>query len=264
MNIPRKDDNSGVKLMAGVMVLLIAMFLGVCLMVFDLREINKKLKIEITNNQNTIATFILIVNEEWAIARNERTISKNIQINQKEQISLLEESIEGKDKRWARIKRVRDAIDTLTSLPLTIEARTTMARVVVDSSEEFDVPASLILGVIKTESNFNRHAVSHAGAQGLMQLMPRTAMEIKQWLNLKHFNPWLAKDNIRFGSSYLARMFHTFEDNQELAIKAYNCGSTCVMKVEAKEWKDYPKETRDYFPKVIKYQQKFIDKGVAW
>jgi soluble lytic murein transglycosylase-like protein len=183
------------------------------------------------------------------------------------QTAVLEASLDSQEMRWTRIKKVRNAISAIATIPLTVEEKTAIASAVVDSSEEFDVPASLILGIIKTESNFNSRAKSHAGAEGLMQIMPQTAVEIRQWLNKKYFNPWRPKDNIRFGSSYFARMLHVFEKDHgtpELAIKAYNCGATCVMKVESGEWKAYPTETQEYLPKVMGYRLDFINQGITW
>jgi len=263
LDIPQ-NDNSGTKLMAGIMVLLILMFLATCLMVYDLRGKNKNLQEQLQSIDSIARENITFINQVLDIQKDDYSNLNNHISQQKEQLSLLEESIEGKDKRWARIKRVRDAIDNITTLSLTIEERTTIASAVVASSEEFDISASLILGMIRTESNFSRRITSHAGAQGLMQLMPSTATEIKDWLNVRYFNPWRAKDNIRFGSSYIARMLHIFEDNEELATKAYNCGSLCVTRVESGEWSNYPEETQAYYPKVMKYQSEFIDQGVNW
>ena len=86
---------------------------------------------------------------------------------------------------------------------------------------------ALILAVIMAESSFRDGALSHRGAQGLMQLMPATADEIAAHMGMGDFSPedvWLPEINIAMGSFYLNRLVRLFDGNVDLALAAYNAG----------------------------------------
>lgn len=92
------------------------------------------------------------------------------------------------------------------------------------AAAQFNVPAKLIKSVVKQESNFNPTAMSHAGASGLMQLMPATARS----LGVENvFDP---EQNIMGGAKYLRNMLDKYDDNIELALAAYNAGPGNVDK----------------------------------
>jgi len=92
---------------------------------------------------------------------------------------------------------------------------------------------ALIFSVIRQESNFNSKAMSIRGAQGYMQLMPRTAKEIAKSIKIKFSlnalieNPSL---NIRLGAKYLEQLIVKYKGSYVLAIAAYNAGPSNVKR----------------------------------
>ena len=112
----------------------------------------------------------------------------------------------------------------------------------------YNIDPHLILAVIRIESAFNPSAVSQRGAQGLMQLMPGTAKE------LKVKNPFDPEENISGGTRYLRSLLDTFQQDLRLALAAYNAGPTIVRK----DWAgpEYP-ETVQYVKRVLNYYRKY-------
>lgn len=181
-----------------------------------------------------------------------------------EKIAILEESVSPENTRWAKIKRVRNAVkksveelsypDKLGSI-----GRTTYSAAVVDYSEKFDVPIPVILAMTRRESAFNPRAVSHAGARGLIQIMPSTAREIAGDLGIRHYSMFKIRDNVKFGVYYLMKMLDQFDGDTALAVRAYNCGPTYVQKVLGGEYRDYPSETREYVRVIVESESSYIN-----
>jgi len=115
-------------------------------------------------------------------------------------------------------------------------------------SRQYGVDSSLIKAVIHAESGYNPNAVSPKGAQGLMQLMPKTAQGLKVADSL---NP---SDNIRGGVRYLKFLLDTFKGNESLALAAYNSGMGAVAK-----YGGIPpyRETQSYVTKVLSYRNNY-------
>ncbi len=92
------------------------------------------------------------------------------------------------------------------------------------ASDKYKVDYSLVKAVIKAESNFNHKAVSPKGAQGLMQLMPKTAstLQVKD-----SFEP---ESNIEGGVKYLRYLMNVYNGHLPLALAAYNAGEKAVAK----------------------------------
>jgi len=103
---------------------------------------------------------------------------------------------------------------------------------------EHRLDARLVRAVIEAESGGDPHAVSRAGAIGLMQLMPGTA-------RLLGVNPWDPLENIRGGVAYLAGMLRAYRGNVGLALVAYNAGPQHADRVRDGRALPYS-ETRRY------------------
>ena len=87
-----------------------------------------------------------------------------------------------------------------------------------------DVRPDLVRAVVQVESAYNPYARSPKGAAGLMQLMPATA----QLFGVKNaFNP---EENVRAGVAYLRQLLNRYENNEVLALAAYNAGPKAVDK----------------------------------
>ncbi|HYD37452.1 MAG TPA: lytic transglycosylase domain-containing protein [Allosphingosinicella sp.] len=92
---------------------------------------------------------------------------------------------------------------------------------------------ALAHGITRQESSFDRAAVSHAGARGLMQLMPGTAREQAGKIGLPYDFGRLTSDpayNVMLGSSYFARLLDEFGGHAPLAVASYNAGAGNVRR----------------------------------
>lgn len=116
----------------------------------------------------------------------------------------------------------------------------------------YQLEEALVKAVIKVESDYQPRIVSRKGAQGLMQLIPETARDLK--VN----NPFDPYENIRGGSEYLRKMLDLFEDDVELALAAYNSGPTTVKRYGGIPPYD---ETRNYVKKVKRYLDYYRQAG---
>ena len=109
---------------------------------------------------------------------------------------------------------------------------------------------ALLRAVIAVESAFNPRAVSRAGAQGLMQLMPRTA---RRYGVDNAFDP---EQNVHGGARYLSHLLQRYGNNLELALAAYNTGEGAVER-HGRQVPPYP-ETRAYVPAVLRLYRELL------
>jgi soluble lytic murein transglycosylase-like protein len=117
---------------------------------------------------------------------------------------------------------------------------------------EYQVPENMVVSIFAQESNFNRFAVSTAGAVGIGQMMPSTAKEVAGELGVAEYDLTDIQTNVRFSVYYMAKMLKMFGGNQGLAIKAYNSGAGRVRRV-LRGLAEYPGETVDYHVKVTSF-----------
>src|SRR6185436_6265758 len=99
-------------------------------------------------------------------------------------------------------------------------------RIIYEAGEKEGVDPRFIHAVIWQESKYKVAARSHAGAQGLMQLMPATA----KWFGCEH--PGDPEENITAGTKYLSWLLKRFAGNVELALAGYNAGEGSVDKYD--------------------------------
>jgi len=125
---------------------------------------------------------------------------------------------------------------------------------IAQSAAEYGVDTALVKAVIHAESSYNPQAVSSKGARGLMQLMPKTAQELK--VN-DSFNPG---ENIRGGVRYLRFLLDTFKGDVTLAVAAYNAGLNRVA-----QYGGVPpyEETRNYVSRVLSLQRSYREQQAS-
>lgn len=150
--------------------------------------------------------------------------------------------------------------DTFTKVDLgslRLRARLPMRELegtIAHHSRQQQLDPALISAIIKAESDFDPDAVSRAGAIGLMQLMPQTAVR----LDVRDpFNP---EENIAGGARYLRYLLDRFHGNLPLALAAYNAGATRV-----EQYKTLPPihETRHYVKKVLRLYRQYDERRIA-
>jgi soluble lytic murein transglycosylase-like protein len=98
----------------------------------------------------------------------------------------------------------------------------TLRRIVLADSRDAGLKPALVNAIIDVESHGDPAAVSRAGAQGLMQLMPDTAATYGV---LNAFDPY---ENVSGGCRYMRDLMHRYHNNLSLALAAYNAGPGAV------------------------------------
>ena len=152
-------------------------------------------------------------------------------------------------KSPARVKPATHATSTTASneqplVPLvkvmtafTMPADLVYEPLIQEAAQFHGVDADLVRAVVRTESAFDAMAVSGAGAQGLMQLMPALAAE------LGVMDPFDPRENVFAGVRYLRWLLDEHDGNETLALASYNAGPGAVMRYQGVP--PYP-ETRHY------------------
>jgi soluble lytic murein transglycosylase-like protein len=117
-----------------------------------------------------------------------------------------------------------------------------LGEMLTQAGHAHNLDVDLLASLVKAESNGDTRAVSHAGARGLMQLMPATAKDLGVEDSFK------PDENLRGGSTYLDALLTHYHDNLALALAAYNAGPEAVAKYHG-----IPpyRETQAYVARVI-------------
>ena len=142
---------------------------------------------------------------------------------------------------------------TASSVPISPNNQTdsddslTIERSIHRAARRYSLPPGLLKGVIRAESNFQVGAVSKAGAQGLMQLMPATAQE------LGVADPFDIEQNIDGGARYLRQMLDNYGGDVKVALAAYNAGPGAVERYGGR----IPpyQETEQYVARVLRFSK---------
>jgi soluble lytic murein transglycosylase len=128
----------------------------------------------------------------------------------------------------------------------------TFDRLIQTACQRYGVEFALVKAVIKAESAFDPWALSHAGARGLMQLMPDTAA--MHGVADIH----APRDNIEGGVRHLRLLLDQFEWDVQLALAAYNAGAGAVTR-----YNGIPpyQETQDYVRRVLRYRESYREQS---
>jgi len=127
-----------------------------------------------------------------------------------------------------------------------------LEQAVIRAAQQHHVQPALLLAVMKAESSFNPIVISKAGAVGLMQLVPETA--IRHGVR----NLYDTNENITGGAKHLRYLLNRFHGNIRLTLAAYNAGERTVDR-----YGQIPpyKETQDYVKKVLVYYRTYKKDG---
>jgi soluble lytic murein transglycosylase-like protein len=119
------------------------------------------------------------------------------------------------------------------------------------AAAKYTLPVELLRAVMHAESNYDPEARSHAGAQGLMQLMPATAREMSV------ADVWDPKQNIEGGARYLRILANLYDGDVVKTLAAYNAGPEAVRR--ARGVPNIP-ETQQYVRKVVALYETFRER----
>ncbi len=129
-----------------------------------------------------------------------------------------------------------------------VDRYTRFDEIIREAAGYYQLPEAFIRAIMKVESDFDPTALSVAGAQGLMQLMPETGAR------LLVVDPWDPRENIFGGCRYLRVLANMFNGDLDLTIAAYNAGEGSVIRAGG-----IPNiaETQDYVVKVKSWYRRY-------
>jgi soluble lytic murein transglycosylase-like protein len=145
-------------------------------------------------------------------------------------------------------RRARPGVTPVPPSDRSIERFTRYDAWIRQAATLYQIPEELVRAVIKVESDYDARAVSPVGAQGLMQLMPETALRMQV---RDSFDP---RENIFGGTRYLRVLANVFNGDLQLTIAGYNAGEGAV----ARHGGIPPyEETQNYVVQVLSYYRKY-------
>ncbi len=124
------------------------------------------------------------------------------------------------------------------------------SALIAQAAEDYGVEEKLLHAVIQAESAYNPEARSPAGAVGLMQLMPGTALRY----GVRVEDRTDPAESIKGGARYLRDLLKMFDSNLELAVAGYNAGENAVKRYN-NSVPPYP-ETRNYVAQVLAFYER--------
>lgn len=173
------------------------------------------------------------------LERNVKEIHKNAEIREKREIPLPKTEFLKPEIITEKVSKLENFFPAKPAKQLNY-----LEKIIHNESKSKGLDPDWVKAVVKTESNFNPKAVSHKGAQGLMQLMPETAE------SLGVEDPFDPEENIKGGTDYLKNLLGKFKD-KDLALAAYNAGPGAVKKYGGippySETQNYVKKVNNYY-----------------
>jgi len=138
------------------------------------------------------------------------------------------------------------------------EAKRLATMIVLESARSGYDPL-LVTAIVKSESTFNRHATSYAGAMGLMQIMPDTGRFVSKMKNVEWKGSYKLHDpeyNLRLGIAYLKHLETAFNGNKELMLIAYNWGPQNAI--------DAMKKVKSVPRSCVRYARTILNNHAHW
>ncbi len=132
-------------------------------------------------------------------------------------------------------------------------------------AQSYDVDPLLVLGLMRRESLYRSTALSHAGAVGVMQIMPLTGSRVAFMLGEDHYTPAqleIPSVNVQYGTYYLSRLLDRFEGAWPMAVAAYNAGPVHVSSW-SRSWTDEDIGLDDWVEQIPLRETRTYVKGVS-